>query len=51
MHQADSQLLYAFDKYKDNQSNTWITVFFFFNIIKTIALQITIYSSLTVSKH
>jgi len=37
MHYLNSHLLNALDKYKDNQSNTADTLFFFFNIIKTKA--------------
>jgi len=38
MHSGNFALLNASDKYKDNQSNTGVTIFFFFNIINTKAL-------------
>jgi hypothetical protein len=44
MPHKDSHLLNAFDKYKDNQSKTAATVFFFFNIIKTKALSIAVFN-------
>jgi hypothetical protein len=45
MHLKDSHLLNAHDKYKDYQSNTMATVFFFFNIIKTKALSIAVFKN------